>query len=138
MSFWETIKSWLGNDIFSVFVYAAIVALFVIGIVKCVLPVVNTRRLLQRAIKNIKKGDKARRSWQDDRFLGRGCLMPHWSEYLNNLFFADNEYHNPANVEDYINEETVIESPGRVRLAEALPGVSVSLGFLGKIGRAHV
>ena len=133
MSFWETIKSWLGNDIFSVFVYAAIVALFVIGIVKCVLPVVNTRRLLQRAIKNIKKGDKARRSWQDDRFLGRGCLMPHWSEYLNNLFFADNEYHNPANVEDYINEETVIESPGRVRLAEALPGVSVSLGFLGTL-----
>lgn len=133
MNVWETVKSWMGNDIFSIFVYIAILALFVTGIVKCIIPVVRTRDLLRRAVKNIKMGDKARRSWQDDRFLGRGVLMPHWSEYLNNLFFADNEYHNPANVEDYINEETVIDGPGRAQLAEALPGVQVSLGFLGTL-----
>ena len=133
MGIWETVKGWIGNDIFSIFVYVAILLLFGVGIAKCILPVVRTRDLLKRAVKNIKKGDKARRSWQEDRFLGRGVLMPHWSEYLNNLFFADNEYHNPANVEDYINEETVIDGPGSARLADALPGVMVSLGFLGTL-----
>ena len=133
MNFWETVKGWIGNDVFSIFVYIAILALFLIGVFKCILPVVHTRDVLRRAVKNIKKGDKARRSWQEDRFLGKGVLMPHWSDYLNNLFFADNEYHNPANVEDYINEETVISGPGRAQLAEALPGVQVSLGFLGTL-----
>ncbi len=132
MDLWETIKSWMGSG-FTVFVYVAIVVLFIIGVARCILPVMRTRDLLKRAIKNIRKGDKARRSWQDDRFLGRGALMPHWSEYLNNLFFADGEYHNPSNVEDYINEETVIDGPGSVRLAEAVPGVLVSLGFLGTL-----
>lgn len=133
MELWEAVKGWIGNDIFSVFVYIAIFMLFLIGVFKCILPVVHTRDVLKRAVKNIKKGDKAHRSWQEDRFLGRGVLMPHWSDYLNNLFFANNEYHNPANVEDYINEETVINGPGRAQLAEALPGVQVSLGFLGTL-----
>ena len=133
MELWETVRGWIGNDVFSVFVYIAILALFLIGVFKCILPVAHTRDVLRNAVKNIKKGDKARRSWQEDRFLGKGVLMPHWSDYLNNLFFADNEYHNPANVEDYINEETVISGPGRAQLAEALPGVQVSLGFLGTL-----
>jgi len=128
----EKIGSWMGDG-FSVFVYIAIVALFIVGIVKCILPVIRTSDVLNRAVKNIKKGDKARRSWQEDRFLGRGVLMSHWSEYLNNLFFADGEYHNPSNVEDFINEETVIDGPGSTHLAEAIPGVAVSLGFLGTL-----
>lgn len=128
----ENIASWMGDG-FSVFVYIAIVVLFVVGIVKCILPVIRTSDVLNRAVKNIKKGDKARRSWQEDRFLGRGVLMSHWSEYLNNLFFADGEYHNPSNVEDFINEETVIDGPGSTHLAEAIPGVAVSLGFLGTL-----
>jgi len=128
----ESIKSWIGDG-FSVFVYIAIVVLFIVGIAKCILPVIRTTDVLKRAIKNIKKGDKARRSWQEDRFLGRGVLMSHWSEYLNNLFFADGEYHNPSNVEDFINEETVIDGPGSTHLAEAIPGVAVSLGFLGTL-----
>ncbi|MBQ3079314.1 MAG: MotA/TolQ/ExbB proton channel family protein [Clostridia bacterium] len=132
MSVWESIQSWLGNG-FSVFVYIAIITLFIIGFAKCIIPVMRTRDLLRRAVASIKKGDKAKRSWQDDRFLGKGALMSHWSEYLNNLFFADGEYHNPANVEDYINEETAIDGPGRVHLAEAVPGVLVSLGFLGTL-----
>lgn len=128
----EKIGSWMGDG-FSVFVYVAIIILFIVGIMKCILPVIRTSDVLNRAVKNIKKGDKARRSWQEDRFLGRGVLMPHWSEYLNNLFFADGEYHNPSNVEDFINEETVIDGPGSTHLAEAVPGVAVSLGFLGTL-----
>ena len=133
MNLWDSIKDWVGNDVFSIFVYIAILALFLIGVFKCILPVMKARKVLSRAVKNIKKGDKARHSWQEDRFLGKGELMAHWSDYLNNLFFADNEYHNPANVEDYINEDTVIYGPGRAQLAEALPGVQVSLGFLGTL-----
>ncbi|MBR5751292.1 MAG: MotA/TolQ/ExbB proton channel family protein [Clostridia bacterium] len=132
MYLWQRITGWLGSGISAV-VYAAIIALFFIGVFSCILPVSNNRKRLKRAIASIKQGDKAKRSWQEDRFLGRGSLMPHWSEYLNNLFFADGEYHNPANVEDYINEETVIDGPGRAKLSEALPGVQVSLGFLGTL-----
>ena len=53
--------------------------------------------------------------------------------YLNNLFFADGAYHNASAIEDYINEETVIEEPGRSVLADAIPGILVSLGFLGTL-----
>ena len=132
MTIWTRITSWMGGGI-SVVVYGAIIALFVIGMFSCIWPVSTNRKRLQRAVAILKQGDKAKRSWQEDRFLGRGSLMPHWSEYLNNLFFADGEYHNPANVEDYINEETVIDGPGRSKLSEALPGVQVSLGFLGTL-----
>lgn len=132
MNIWQKITSWMGGGI-SVVVYGIIIALFLIGVFRCILPVTRNTKRLKKAIYQIKQGDKARRSWQEDRFLGRGSLMPHWSEYLNNLFFADGEYHNPANVEDYINEETVIDGPGRAKLTEALPGVQVSLGFLGTL-----
>jgi len=132
MEILKSISSWMGGG-FGVFVYFAIVILFFIGITKCILPVIRTTKLLNRAVKNIKKGDKAKRSWQEDKFLGRGALMAHWSDYLNNLFFADGEYHNPSNVEDYINEDTVIDGPGSTHLADAIPGVAVSLGFLGTL-----
>jgi len=121
------------GDIINYSVYAAIVALLLLSFAKCVLPVWRTRALLRRAIRNIKQGEKSKRSWQEDDFLGKGALYPHWSEYLDNLFFADGEYHNASNVEDYINEETVISQPGRSALASAAPGLMVSLGFLGTL-----
>ena len=52
---------------------------------------------------------------------------------MNNLFFADGVYHNASNVEDYINEDTAIYGPGRISFAEAIPGLMVSLGFLGTL-----
>ena len=114
-------------------VYALMLALFVLGIAKCIGPVVHNEKLLKRAVRNIRAGQDAKRSWQEDRFLGKGTLYAHWSEYLNNLFFADGAYHNPSRVEDYINEETVIDGPGRSTFAEAIPGILVSLGFLGTL-----
>lgn len=116
----------------SALVYALIVLLFVFGVLKCTLPVMRTRATLKHAIRKIKSGDK-KHSWQDDFFLGKGPLYAHWSEYLNNLFFADGVYHNASNVEDYINEETVIYTPGSSNFSEALPGLMVSLGFLGTL-----
>ena len=121
------------SSVLNLLVYALMLVLFVLGICKCVIPVLNNRKLLKRAVRNIRAGQDAKRSWQDDKFLGKGTLFAHWSEYLNNLFFADGAYHNPSNVEDYINEETVIQGPGRSAFSDAIPGVLVSLGFLGTL-----
>jgi len=121
------------DNIINACVYVAIAALLLLSFAKCVLPVWRTRALLRRAIRNIKQGEKSKRSWQEDNFLGKGALYPHWSEYLDNLFFADGEYHNASNVEDYINEDTVIAQPGRSSLASAAPGLMTTLGFLGTL-----
>ncbi len=117
----------------SVLVYIAIVVVFIIGIACCIAPVLGTRRTLRGAIRTLKSGGKSRRAWQEDDFLGKGSLKAHWTAYLNNLFFADGEYHNASNVEDFINEDTVIYSPGRAAFGDAVPNLLVSLGFLGTL-----
>ena len=118
----------------SAMVYLLIVLLFIFGFVKCIMPVMRNRATLKRAIRSIKSSDRDRKhSWQEDAFLGKGALLPHWTEYLNNLFFADGVYHNASNVEDYINEETVIYGPGNSGFSDALPGLMVSLGFMGTL-----
>lgn len=121
------------NNIISVSVYLAMAVFLVICLMRCIAPVLNVKRMLRRAVRSLKAGEKSKRSWQEDNFLGRGALHPHWREYLNNLFFADGEYHNPSNVEDYINEETAIDGPGRAALSESAAGIFVSLGFLGTL-----
>ena len=88
-------SSFLTNTL-NFLVYAAIVALFIVCMVKCVAPVIYTRRVLSGAVRAIKKGENAKRSWQEETFLGKGALYPHWSEYLNNLFFADGELYEIA------------------------------------------
>ena len=133
MGFFETVKGALGGSFLNLLVYAVIRFVFIIGLIKCIAPVLHNRRLLRRAIRNIRAGEDAKQSWQEDDFLGKGVLNAHWSEYLNNLFFADGVYHNASNVEDYINEETVIYGPGRGSLSDAVPSVLVSIGFLGTL-----
>ncbi len=129
---WTYLQTQFMSDAVNFLVYAAIAVLFIVCIFKCVLPVMNSKRMLRRAAKLIKKGDN-RQVFQDEKFLGQGPLMPHWGEYLNNLLFADGEFHNPSSVEDYINEDTAIYGPGRATLGEAMPGLMVSLGFLGTL-----
>ena len=132
MTFLQSFAASMGSSLVNALVYIGILALFVVGISRCILPVVHTRNLLRRAIRNIRSGND-KYGWQEDRFLGKGALFGPWSEYLNNLFFADGVYHNASNVEDYINEETVMYGPGRASFAESLPGLMTSLGFLGTL-----
>lgn len=131
----DIIKSLLGLDggISNIIIYMVIIAVFIIGLIYCIAPVLDNRGRLRRAVSTIKAGSKAKRSWQEDEFLGKGSLMSHWSAYLNNLFFADGSYHNASNVEDFINEETVIYGPGRSAFADAVPSLLTSLGFLGTL-----
>ena len=133
MGFFESLLGSATADLSNLFVYIAIIVVFIVGLVMCIAPVLESRGRLRSAVRAIKAGDKARRSWQEDNFLGKGSLMAHWSAYLNNLFFADGVYHNASNVEDFINEETVIYGPGRVSFADAVPGLLTSLGFLGTL-----
>lgn len=132
----EVLKSLLSSataNLSNLLIYVIIVAVFLLGLICCILPVLGTRRKLRGAIRAIKAGDKSKRSWQEDEFLGKGSLLAHWSAYLNNLFFADGVYHNASNVEDFINEETVIYGPGRAAFSDAVPSLLVSLGFLGTL-----
>lgn len=132
----EFIKSLFGSATSNwsdIAIYAVIVGVFILGLVCCIAPVLDSRRRLRSAIRSIKAGNKSKHSWQEDDFLGKGALMAHWSAYLNNLFFADGEYHNASNVEDFINEETVIYGPGRAAFGDAVPSLLVSLGFLGTL-----
>lgn len=133
MDFIKTLFGSFGSNVSNMVIYAVIIAVFIIGLVYCIAPVLDNRGRLRRAVSTIKQGSKAKRSWQEDEFLGKGSLMAHWSAYLNNLFFADGSYHNASNVEDFINEETVIYGPGRSAFADAVPSLLVSLGFLGTL-----
>ena len=118
---------------FNLLIYLGIILLFIVGLIRCILPVVRNRSVLRRAIGSIRSSGDSKYNWQEDRFLGKGALFAHWSEYLSNLFFAEGVYHNASNVEDFINEETVIYGPGRASFADALPGLMTSLGFLGTL-----
>ena len=133
MGFLSSLKSILGGSFFNLLIYAVILFVFIMGLIKCVFPVLRTRGTLRSAIRNIRAGTEAKKSWQEDDFLGKGVLSAHWSEYLNNLFFADGVYHNASNVEDFINEETVIYGPGRAAFSDAVPSLLVSIGFLGTL-----
>ena len=133
MDFIHSLFSNALSGISNLLVYAGIVVLFVVGLIRCIAPVVHTRNTLRRAVRSIRSQGDNKYAWQQDDFLGKGTLYPHWSEYLNNLFFADGVYHNASNVEDYINEETVMYGPGRASFAESLPGLMTSLGFLGTL-----
>ena len=122
----------LAKNAAEMLVYAAMIVLFVIGILRCIVPVSQCRRQLKRGTRRIRRNDN-KEIWQDKRFLGRGPLTPSWSEYLNSRLFADDEYHNASPIDDYINEDTAIYDPGFSSFADALPGILVSLGFLGTL-----
>ena len=134
MDFIKTLLGLVGGDFSNLIVYAVIVAVFIIGLIYCIFPVLSNRGRLRRAVRSVRASQKSKQqAWQEDHFLGKGSLMAHWSAYLNNLFFADGSYHNASNLEDFINEETVIYGPGRAAFADAVPSLLVSLGFLGTL-----
>ena len=98
----KAILTMLGSGSFSdIVVYAIIIVVFIVGLLLCIAPVIDTRNRLRRAIRDLRAGDKSKRSWQENNFLGRGSLLAHWSAYMNNLFFADGVYHNASNVDSY-------------------------------------
>lgn len=113
-------------------VYIAEAVVTVIGVVKCLLPLLGTKRALRRAIRRLQQDAGTRQGtpvWQEKRFMGvrlKGC----WLRFLQNAEQLDRRGL-PCNVEDYINDDTVVHGPGNTQLAELIPSLLTSLGILG-------
>lgn len=125
----ETASALLKN-ITDFLVYLAIGLVALTGIFKCVLPVRRAAGRLRRGIHALEthSGD-TRPIWQDALFLGRR-MQGTWKRFLVNAEQLDARGLN-CNIEDYINDDTVIYSVGHAQLAEVVPGLLTSLGILG-------
>ena len=130
----ENILSNIAQGISTYFVdfliYLAIAIVALIGIVKCVSPVMRAARRLRRGIRDLETSTvEGRPVWQDALFLGKEMQGP-WRRFLINAEQLDARGLN-CNVEDYVNDETVIYSVGHSQLADVIPSLLTSLGILG-------
>ena len=123
---------YVGNNLLEGSIYITIVGLYVIAIIRCIFPLIRIRRKLKHAVHVIRRG-KDPDAWKQKTFLGRGVLQSHWSEYLRNRLFADEDYQAACSIDDYINEATAIDEPTSAAFSDAVPGLFVSLGFLGTL-----
>ena len=118
-------------DLADYIVYAAIAAVTLIGLFKCLLPLWNTSAALRRAIRRLQNhaGEPGKPVWQEAGFMGRR-MKGSWLRFLQNAEQLDRRGL-PTNVEDYINDDTVTHSHGNATLAELIPNLLTSLGILG-------
>ncbi|MBQ3279814.1 MAG: MotA/TolQ/ExbB proton channel family protein [Clostridia bacterium] len=109
-------------------VYVAIAVVTLIGILKCILPVADTTRGLNRAVQKL-QGSTDRNVWHDDLFVGKRLKVT-WQKFLQ----TEDEMEKrglSCPVEDYINTRTVTKIPGNASLSELIPSLLTSLGILG-------
>ena len=127
----EQLLSLLGTNLVDFLVYGAIALVVLVGVCKCIYPVFRNGSLLNRAVAKLEKtaGNNQRPSWREPRFLGR-ALRNEWQKFLLNAGQLDVRGM-PCNIEDYINEDSVIDKPGHSQLAELIPSLLTSLGILG-------
>ncbi|MBQ9944759.1 MAG: MotA/TolQ/ExbB proton channel family protein [Clostridia bacterium] len=120
----------LAKDLLNILIYIAIALVFIIGLVKCVLPVSRAGQKLRKGIRSLEMNlDTIPPVWQDVKFLGKN-MQGSWRRFLVNAEQLDARGMN-CNVEDYVNDDTVIYSVGHAHLADAVPGLLTSLGILG-------
>ena len=120
----------LAANLTDLLIYAAIAIVALIGVFKCVLPVSRVARGLRRGIHLLETATgEGRPVWQDVLFLGKEIQGP-WRRFLVNAEQLDARGLN-CNVEDYINDDSVIYSVGHAQLAEVVPSLLTSLGILG-------
>lgn len=113
-------------------VYVAEALVTIIGIFKCLLPLMGTTRALRRAIRRLQQDAGTRQGtpvWQEKLFMGVR-LKGSWLRFLQNAEQLDRRGL-PCNVEDYVNDDTVVHGPGNAQLAELIPSLLTSLGILG-------
>lgn len=127
----EQLLSLLGTNLVDFLVYGAIALVVLVGVCKCIYPVFRNGSLLNRAVAKLEKtaGNNQRPSWREPRFLGR-ALRNEWQKFLLNAGQLDVRGM-PCDIEDYINEDSVIDKPAHSQLAELIPSLLTSLGILG-------
>lgn len=125
------ILSQLSAGLSEVLVYAAIALVTLVGLCKCIYPVLRNGALLNRAVAKLERATAAgeRPVWREARFLGRS-LRGEWQKFLLNAGQLDLRGM-PCDMQEYINEDTVVDKPGHGQLAELIPGLLTSLGILG-------
>ena len=101
--------------------------LYLIGVVKCVVPVLKNASRLERAADIHRYGANSRVPVLYARFLGKK-LQDVWQAFLNCVSTVGPGAQ-ACDVSDYVNEETVIDTPGRAGLADLVPGFCTSLGI---------
>ncbi len=111
--------------------YILLTAVFLYCLIRGIAPLTASRQALLRGVRSLRKGDKAKRSWRDEGFLGNQ-LQARWSAYLTTQFFLEEQFEASAKVEDYIGEDDVCP-PESAALSESAPGIMMSLGFLGTL-----
>lgn len=112
--------------------YLLTLIVFAVGCIKCICPVLRNASALARATELLEEGANAKLArpvWQDVKFLGKRA-QPVWHGFLNSMSAVGENAH-ACDVADYINEETMIDEPGRAGLADLIPGFCTSLGILG-------
>ncbi|MEG0742583.1 MAG: MotA/TolQ/ExbB proton channel family protein [Clostridia bacterium] len=112
-------------------VYLAIALVTLVGICKCIYPLLRNAALLNRAVVKLEKSTAAgeRPLWREARFLGRS-LRNEWQQFLLNAAQLDLRGM-PCDLREYINEDSAADKPGHAQLAELIPGLLTSLGILG-------
>lgn len=131
--FWQEFGGTILSNLAEFSVYLVIIIIFVVALLKCILPVTRCRAALRRAAHRLKRSEDSD-IWQDKNFFGKNNpLSVHWNAYLNSRLFANDEYHNASPLDDYINEDTAVYEPGFATLGDSVPGIMVSLGFLGTL-----
>ena len=127
----EQLLSLLGTNLVDFLVYGAIALVVLVGVCKCIYPVFRNGSLLNRAVAKLEKtaGNNQRPPWREPRFLGR-ALRGEWQKFLLNAGQLDVRGM-PCDIEDYINEDSVIDKPGHSQLAELISSLLTSLGILG-------
>ncbi|MDR0396462.1 MAG: MotA/TolQ/ExbB proton channel family protein [Oscillospiraceae bacterium] len=123
---------WTLRHIPDALVYGAMLAIMVSAVAKCFLPVLRNTAALRHACQLLADGSRmklTRPVWSDAGFLGK-ALSRDWRDYLQNAETLD-AHGQPCGVEDYINEDTIINIPGNAPLADLAPGLFTSLGILG-------
>ena len=106
----------LASNLTDFLIYLAIAMVMLIGLFKCVLPVSRAARRLRHGIHLLETSTgEGRPVWQDVLFLGKE-IQGSWRRFLVNAEQLDARGLN-CNVEDYINDETVIYTVGHAQLA---------------------
>ncbi|MBR6526105.1 MAG: MotA/TolQ/ExbB proton channel family protein [Clostridia bacterium] len=122
----------LAENMTDVLVYTATAVVFVIGMFKCVFPLRAQAHRLRRAIRVLETmppQNGERPAWQDSVFLGKR-MQNAWRRFLQNAEQLDARGL-ACNLDDYVNDETVIYSVGHIQLGEMIPSLLTSLGILG-------
>ena len=122
----------LAASLADVLVYGAIAVITIVGFVKCIFPSRGCARLLRRAVRRLEVmtiRDGTTPVWQDPLFLGKP-MQTAWRRFLVNAEQLDSRGIN-CDVEDYINDDTVIYAHSHTQLGDVIPGILTSLGILG-------